>query len=253
MRHTALIASALLAAAGAASAEEAAAPTSPFAKENFSVTASFATDYLFRGLSNSDNDPAFQPAINWGYNGWYAGIWGSNVDDTFDDGADIEIDFYVGYAGDIGNFHYDLGATYYTFPGADDTTGEDNYWELIPKVSYTFESLPLQPVLGFQYAYSPEFFGEAGESHDIEITGSFSLPSEFTLKAIGGHQSYDGTGPGVGDAWNYSYWSIGVARTIAGFDFSLAYWDTTDNAEQRLGDDIAGDHVLFTVSRTFGF
>ena len=68
------VAGALLAVAGAANAG------------TFTVTPTIATDYDFRGVSqtNPDQDgmdPAFQLGGTYAFdNGVYAGIWGSNVD-----------------------------------------------------------------------------------------------------------------------------------------------------------------------------
>ena len=52
---------------------------------------SFASDYVWRGMTQSDG-----PAIQGGFDfeaesGFYAGIWGSNV--NFNDGAGSELDY----------------------------------------------------------------------------------------------------------------------------------------------------------------
>ena len=61
-----------------------------------SANVSFASDYIWRGMTQSDG-----PAIQGGFDyeadgGFYAGIWGSNV--NFNDGAGSELDYYFGYA-----------------------------------------------------------------------------------------------------------------------------------------------------------
>ena len=60
-----------------------------------SANVSFASDYVWRGMTQSDG-----PAIQGGFDfeaesGFYAGIWGSNV--NFNDGAGSELDYYAGY------------------------------------------------------------------------------------------------------------------------------------------------------------
>ena len=45
-----------------------------------SATTVFTTDYIFRGISNTDKDPAVQPEFDLTYGMFYAGIWGSNTD-----------------------------------------------------------------------------------------------------------------------------------------------------------------------------
>ncbi len=43
-------------------------------------TAALTTDYIFRGVSNTDENPAVQASFDAGYGIFYAGIWGSNTD-----------------------------------------------------------------------------------------------------------------------------------------------------------------------------
>ena len=60
-----------------------------------SANVTFTSDYVWRGMTQSDG-----PAIQGGFDfedesGFYAGIWGSNV--NFNDGAGSELDYYAGY------------------------------------------------------------------------------------------------------------------------------------------------------------
>jgi uncharacterized protein (TIGR02001 family) len=240
-----------------AAEEEEAAPASPLALENFSITLTGVSNYLFRGISNSGNEPAFQPALDWSWNGAYAGIWASNVSDSFDAGADVEVDFLVGYAAELGPLSYDVSFVYYAYPGADESDfeiGEADYWEVIPQISYAFEDVPLSPTIGLLYAFTPDYFGETGDGHDYEVSLGLTLPQEFGLTGTLGHQRYEGTGAGVGDAWNYTYWTIELSKSVFGFDLAVSYTETSDNADRFLGDEgITGDHVVFTIGRTFGF
>ncbi|MFB3099941.1 MAG: TorF family putative porin, partial [Gammaproteobacteria bacterium] len=43
----------------------------PFAAGNFSATTTFTTDYVFRGISFSGQNPAIQGSLDWGYSGFY--------------------------------------------------------------------------------------------------------------------------------------------------------------------------------------
>ena len=61
-----------------------------------SITVTGVSDYLFNGVSQTQEDPAIQASFDWaGDTGWYAGVWGSNVD--FGEDTNIEFDGYVGY------------------------------------------------------------------------------------------------------------------------------------------------------------
>jgi len=75
----------------------------------FSANVALTTDYRFRGLSQTNEDPAIQGGFDYGYSGdalpvsFYAGVWASSLDfDVADpDDADLEIDFYGGFTGEF--------------------------------------------------------------------------------------------------------------------------------------------------------
>ena len=46
-----------------------------------SATVTAVSDYLFNGVSQTQEDPALQASFDWADDsGIYAGVWGSNVD-----------------------------------------------------------------------------------------------------------------------------------------------------------------------------
>ncbi len=98
---------------GIASAEGA------FAKENFSNTLTLTSDYVFRGVSFTSEDPAIQGSFDWGYNTWYAGVWASNIELP---NSSVELDYYIGYADSTaGGLDYDFMLIYFNFPSAEDS------------------------------------------------------------------------------------------------------------------------------------
>jgi|TARA_S200000501_G_scaffold162306_1_gene152974 uncharacterized protein (TIGR02001 family) len=79
-----------------------------------SANVSFASDYVWRGMTQSDG-----PAIQGGFDfeaesGFYAGIWGSNV--NFNDGAGSELDYYAGYGFSLGDVGVDIGYIAFDYP-----------------------------------------------------------------------------------------------------------------------------------------
>lgn len=101
---------ALLALSGAASAED--------RQFGWSVNVGGTSDYIFRGVSQTDGDPAFQAGVDFTYGILYAGIWGSNTDDAFTNSS-AEIDFYAGVKPVLGPVTFDFGILYYYYPGDD--------------------------------------------------------------------------------------------------------------------------------------
>jgi uncharacterized protein (TIGR02001 family) len=224
--------------------------------KNFSATATFATDYVFRGVSQTDNKPAVQGSFNYKHPlGFYVGIWGSNVADYVSKG-NVELDFYGGYGLELfPSFNLDASIIYYYYPGS----GHDpdrNYVEGHLGLDYTFKDLPLSPKITGGYNYSPDFYGEDGDGHYVSGRLDLSLPYDFTLYGLVGYQWVEGdhlTGNGNGEngenGFDYTHWQIGISRPVLGFVLDLNY-QNTDNAN-FLGHDIADQRVVFGISRTF--
>ena len=94
----------------------------------FSANVGLTSEYLFRGLSQTDDAPALQGGFDYEVSlakpvALYLGVWGSNVDFNEGagvDGATIEIDWYGGLRGNIGDtaLGWDVGFIYYSYPGA---------------------------------------------------------------------------------------------------------------------------------------
>jgi uncharacterized protein (TIGR02001 family) len=120
---------------------------------NFSVT----SDYRFRGVSQSNLKPAVQGGIDYNFsNGFYVGNWNSSVSEwTAPNGGGIEMDFYGGYATELGAVGVDLGAVYYYYPGAKLGGGDSkNYWntqEIYLGLSYGPLSLTTSYTLSDRY------------------------------------------------------------------------------------------------------
>ena len=147
---TAALATALL--AGAA--------TSAQAEIEISGNVALTSDYKFRGISQSNEDPAIQGGFDVGFeNGIYIGTWGSTVDfdvSSADGGLNgsLELDYYVGWGSDIGDsgFAIDVGYLYYDYPGDDGVEGD--YQELYGSLSWND--------LAVGVAYSDDYYAETG-------------------------------------------------------------------------------------------
>ena len=112
----ALVLSGLVASPALAMAAE--KPVSP---HSLSGNISLTSDYVFRGVSQTQNGPAIQGGIDYAHaSGFYAGTWASNVDWVslgFKNNSSMEIDLYGGYKGSLGDVGYDVGAITYYYPG----------------------------------------------------------------------------------------------------------------------------------------
>ena len=160
-----------------------AAPAFSFAQEaeesNFSWNAGVVSYYVFRGVSQSNRDVAFQGGLDYAFgdSGFYAGAWGSNVDFQAFDGPSIELDAYVGYNTDLGdNFNLDVMLTRYTYHGAESTYGNIDYNELI--TAFTMNDVATLTV-GYTNYYS-----NTGEDVTyVNLGNSWDLGNDFSLNA----------------------------------------------------------------------
>lgn len=226
-----------------------------FALDNFSASVALATDYVFRGISQTDEDPAIQGSVDYKHPyGLYLGVWASNVDESISTG-NIEMDLYAGYARELfKGFSFDISVIYFYYPGG----GSDPEPDCIEghlRLGYTFSDVVLKPTFRVAYYYSPDFFGEDGHAHYVNGSLGLTLPYGFNLSGELGYQdvegdktSGNGLGENGGDGFDYLHWRIGLSKDIKGFELDLSYQDT--NEEEFLGQ-IADSRVVFSISRSF--
>ncbi len=206
-----------------------------------------ATDYLFRGISQTDNSPSVQGSLEYNYTPWgiYLGAWASNVDTVTSEG-EIEIDWYGGFRGEFAStgIGWDLGAIFYHYPG-DDLEPEKDYVEPKAGLNYKFQGVPLEPAAAATIYYSPDFYLETGDAVYVDGSLGLSLPYGFGLGFHIGYQDVD-------DLGDYIDWRVGLSREVLGFGLDVSYW----NAENEpsfcgVGSEQCGGTVVGTISRKF--
>lgn len=190
-----------------------------------------ASDYAFRGFTETDEGPAIQGGFDFVWDWFYVGVWASNVDfgtsDKWHTGeANIEIDLYAGVQKTINSVSFDLMLLYYAYPNAVDPLGEFNFWEIKAGVSgYVFDSLKL----GFNIYYSPDYFEETGNNWIFELTSKKYLPHFWkfdpVLFASIAYQEGDEDEGG----FDYWFWKAGIAlKFYDHYSFEVHYVDTMD-------------------------
>ena len=218
----------------------------------FGGTLWLTTNYIYRGVSNSDNKPAIQAEIDYSHtpSGFYAYIWGSNID--FDDGeSDVEIDYAMGFTGALDNgMGWDAGVVYYSYPDSSIEPDYD-YFDAYAGVSHTFETMPLTPTLSSNLFFSPDYFGEDGVAIYIEANIGLNLGRDFILTLHGGYQDVKGdktSGPG---GFDYADYSVSIAREFGGINANLGYNNTIDKTDACGNTSICDGMFVFTLSRNF--
>jgi len=234
-----------------------------------------ASDYRFRGISQTYLGPAIQGGIDYSHpSGIYVGNWNSNVaSQVFTGGSGIEMDFYAGYKRSFGDIGIDVGTIYYWYPNAEFDGGAgtakfDN-WEVYAGVSWKWLSAK------FFYALT-DYFGLASE----QAAGGY-WSNRDTGSLLGSTASSDGTWYldltatvpmtkqlsivahyGMLEVNNYSEldykdWKLGVTYDLNGWILGAAYVDSDADkgwyyTGGSKGNKSTGDStIVLSVTKTF--
>lgn len=213
----------------------------------FGGSVTLASDYMFRGISNSNEEPQIQGDFNWSHNsGVYAGVWATNTN-FGGPGNSMELDPYIGFANSVGDtgFSYDLGYWLYTYPGSE---SDFDYAEFYAIGTWSTGDLSISPSAWYTDNYFGEDFLDDVEGLAYDLTVSHALPLAMSASARVGEQTFHGGGEGL----DYLYYDIGVTKTVGDFSLGLR-WHDTDGVETALvGDtDLADGRLVFNVTRSF--
>jgi uncharacterized protein (TIGR02001 family) len=192
---------------------------------NVSATVGLVSDYDFRGISQTLNDPAFQAGLTYTSDtGLYYGLWGSNVD--FNSGeapglGDIdkpstEIDTFVGFSGEkvVG---YDVGVIYYGYPNA----GSLNFAEAYGSISKGPATLKVW------WAWTD--FGGKGKRGEVYTEANLNVPMSEGFSFLG-HAGFTDSDKkrSVG---NYLDYSLGVGFEASNFMLTFKW---IDGSQQKI-------------------
>lgn len=213
----------------------------------FGGSLTIATDYMFRGVSNSNENPQVQGDINWSHDsGVYAGIWATNTN-FGGPGNSMELDPYIGYASSIEDtgLSYDVGYWAYTYPGSQ---SDFDYGEFYAIGTWTQGDLSISPSVWYADNYFGTDFldGVRGVAYDLTI--GHALPWDMHASARLGQQTFHNGGEGL----DYLYYDLGVAKTAGDFIIGLSWHDTQDAQAALVGDtDLAEGRLVLNITRSF--
>lgn len=203
MRKTVLLLSAISVAAGIYS-------SSTFAVEGLSANAAVTSNYIWRGLTQTDDQAAVSGGIDFNAkSGFYVGAWASNVEYG---SANSELDLYAGYGFEINDVTFDVGYLNYGYPAGENLTFSEVYasvsWELL--------------TVGYNVLADSDAGGDFGDDDyvfaDLVVEISEGLELAFHI----GSSSFD-----AGD--DYSDYGISLSKN--GFTFAITDTD-------KSGDDM---------------
>lgn len=239
-----ILSTAIFAAFASSAYAQTAAPASP---HTFTGNVTVASDYRFRGISQTYEDPAIQGGFDYSHSsGFYVGNWNSNVSNNVITGGHIEMDFYAGYkfepAKDVAA---DVGILQYYYPSAKAADGtEYDTTELYAGATWKWLSAK------YSYAVSDEVFGvpDARGSWYLDLNTNFEIADKTMLNLHVGRQKIDSSAV---DA-SYTDWKVAVSRDFGFATLGLAYVDTNASDFYTLGGRKLGDStVVLSLSKTF--
>ena len=212
-----------------------------------SGSGAIASDYRFRGVSQSNKQMAVQAGITASHDsGFYIGTWASNLAGwgTFG-GANMELDLIGGYRATLADRAIlDVGLTWYMYPGGADNT---DFAEAYAKLTGTAGAATL--TAGAAYAPEQQAIGKWYNTGSDAANGVYNHPgakddnlylwgdgalavpgTPITAKAHIGHSwGQDGLGPNataVSPTGRYWDWSLGADVTYRNLTFNVSYIDT---------------------------
>ena len=237
----------------------AAAPAAPEPDWTFTGNLGLYSQYIFRGISQTNEKPAVQGGFDLGHkSGFYVGTWASNVswisDGNPDASASMEWDFYGGYKWALpADFVLDTGVLYYWYPGSypSDYTVPNTTevyvglaWKwLSAKYSYSVNN----KTFGFPDSRGSDYW-ELNASYDV-IDKVNDVFGKVTIFGHVGKQKFKNNG-----FYDYGDWKAGISTEIYGVTVGIFGTDTNGETAaytNRFNKNTAGSQFVGYVQKTF--
>ena len=195
------------------------------------------SDYVFRGVSQTEEEAAISGGGDLTSGSFYAGAWASNVAFPGDPDTNAEFDVYAGIRPEFAGWTWDVGAVGYFYTSQPD--GAD-YAYVEAKVAASRSIGPA--TIGAAVYYSPDFFGAAEDDATYaEVNGAVSPADKWTISGAVGRQC-------VSSDFDYTTWNVGVARQLTdNLTLDVRYHDT----EEHDFGDIYGSRAVASLKAVF--
>ncbi|HEY6630536.1 MAG TPA: TorF family putative porin [Rhizobiaceae bacterium] len=186
---------------------------------DIAIGVAFTNDYVSRGITNSNSEPAIQgyiePSIQLGdSNSAYVNVWSSNVD--YGEGFEgAEIDVAAGMRPEFGPLSLDVGYVHYFYTPKHVSP---DYGEVFAKADYNFND---KFTIGGRVFFAPDY-NDSGSSGTWLAGGvRVPLPHDFSVYAGLGYQFFENP-----DAFEQFAWLAGVSYSWKAITIDVRYWDT---------------------------
>jgi uncharacterized protein (TIGR02001 family) len=216
----------------------------PAPEHNITGNVGLFSQYIFRGLTQTDRRPAIQGGFDYAHaSGFYAGTWASNISwlrdgGAYQSGGSGEFDFYGGFKNEIGNtgFTYDVGGLYYWYPGTPVPGGlRANTFELYGAAGWRWITVKYSRSMDSKTFGVPDSRG----TWYLDVTATVPLGATgLSAVAHWGKQRYRGMTPGAAadnnTLFSYEDWKLGLTYALPR-DFTLGAFYTDTSGANPLG------------------
>jgi uncharacterized protein (TIGR02001 family) len=200
------------------------------AQAELSMTMTGASDYDFRGISQTEGAGALQLSVDYAAAAFYASAWSSAVDFGSGVDGDREVDLTAGVSRETAaGLQWDFGASAYLYPSATGRVGDpldpDDDIAATPDYLELFIGIAGERV-GARYWYSPSLYDTGETASYLETSVTFALRQNLKLCLHAGYSfgNYFAALETVGgDDAEYFDFSIGLERSVSRFDLAFKY------------------------------
>jgi uncharacterized protein (TIGR02001 family) len=201
----------------------------------FSFRGGVATDYMYRGTTLSDHKPAIGGAVEATFGPFYAAAAVASV--KLPTQPTAEITMSAGSRATIGGIDFDLGVSYFLYPGEISAGPDTDYWQAAIRADKRLNEW-FRVAGGFAYSPNVSNTGAwswyAAGGAGIDVPGRF-LPADIgvSFTAGAGYSWFGNQSPELGGFPLPAYlnWQAGVTFTYKVFNLDLRYYDTNLSKE----------------------
>jgi uncharacterized protein (TIGR02001 family) len=209
-------------------------PEAAVAGPVFAFTATAASNYVFRGISQTENAAAVFGSGRVSYENFYAGVGAENV--NFHNSTTAEYDLSLGWTPVVHGFRFDIGAVRYGYIDQPAHTEIDTV-EFKGVVLHDFGPATLSAAV----FYSGNYFGTHRDDVYAEERGAYRITPKLSISGAVGERQ--GQGQATRTNWNAGA-SYAFTKHIA---LDLRYADTD---QHDLGSTY-GSHFTAAIKASF--
>ena len=208
---------------------------------DLSGNAALTTDYVWRGSTQTQGDPAMQAGFKVsGASGLYASAWGSNVKFAPGTHANSELDFTIGWGKRLDDdWAMDVNVLRYQYPS---TALDLNWTELNGTITY-------RDNYWASIGHSSEALGYDSSGTYAQVGARFPINDSVRIEACVAHY-FLSDAVVARDGYSHAQLS-GVWAFKAPFELRVTAHATDSDAKAIFGDDYAGSRIEAALQASF--